>query len=57
MVGSKFGAIYRYKEDADAHASVAGGVVVSAPIKDEIPQWVSTMVESAKEKAKMQSGR
>lgn len=48
--------IYRYRDDADAHAEVVGGKVILQQIKEETPGWVSTMLEAGKEKARMQSG-
>ena len=56
VVGSKVEGVYRYKDDAKEHASVTGGVVITASVKDEVPQWVSTMVAAAKDKARMQGG-
>lgn len=56
LEGSKMAGIYRYRDDADAHAEVVGGKVILQQIKEETPGWVSTMLEAGKEKARMQSG-
>jgi len=56
LEGTKVAGIYRYRDDADAHAGVVGGKVVLQQIKEETPGWVSTMLEASKEKARMQSG-
>ncbi len=56
LEGSKVGGIYRYRDDADAHAEVVGGKVILQQIKEETPGWVSTMLEAGREKARMQSG-
>lgn len=56
LEGSKMAGIYRYRDDADAHAEVVGGKVILQQIKEETPGWVSTMLEAGREKARMQSG-
>jgi hypothetical protein len=55
MEGSKIGGVYRWRDDANAHAQAVGGLVVVQGIKNKIPGWVETMVASAKEKAEMQN--
>ena len=41
--------------DSAAHAQACAGNYVVQPIRNEIPGWVQTMVDAAKEKAKMQN--
>ena len=53
--GSKISGVYRWRDDAATHAQAVGGVVVVQSIKNQVPGWVTTMVESAKEKAHLQS--
>lgn len=55
MDGPRLAGVYRYREDAAAHAQACGGNYVVQPIRVEIPSWVQTMVDSAKEKARMQN--
>lgn len=55
MDGARLAGVYRYREDASAHAQVCGGNFVVQPIRNEIPPWVRTMVDSATEKARMQN--
>jgi hypothetical protein len=58
MEGTRIAGVYRYREDAQAHAQVCAGNFVVQPIRGELPGWVQTMVDSSKEKARMQnSGR
>jgi hypothetical protein len=56
MDGPKIGAIYRWRDDANSHAQVSGGTIVVQQIKSSTPGWVKTMVDSAQEKARLQSG-
>ena len=56
MAGGKLGGIYRFREDANTHAEVAGGVVVVQQVKNDVPAWVKTMAEASKEKAQLQGG-
>lgn len=55
MDGTKVGGIYRWRDDANDHAIAIGGNVVVQQIRNEIPGWVKTMVDSAKDKARMQN--
>ena len=55
MDGNKVGGVYVYREDAQAHATAIGGNMITQPIRREVPGWVQTMVDSAKEKARMQN--
>lgn len=56
MDGNKVGGIYCWRDDANTHAQVVGGSVVVQQVKYEIPGWVKTMADSAKEKARLQGG-
>lgn len=53
--GSKLAGVYRYREDAASHAQACGGNYVVQLIRNEIPVWVQTMIDSAKEKARLQN--
>lgn len=55
LEGSRLGGIYKYREDAHTHAQAVGGNVVTQQVRTELPSWVNTMVESAKEKARLQN--
>jgi hypothetical protein len=55
MDGTRLAGVYRYREDAAAHAQACAGNYVVQHIRNEIPGWVQTMVDAAKEKAKMQN--
>ncbi len=55
MAGPKIAGIYRWREDAEAHAQVCAGRLVIQSIRESLPSWVQVMVDEAKNKAKMQS--
>lgn len=55
MEGSRIAGVYRYREDANTHAQVCSGNVIVQTTRTELPGWVQVMVDSAKEKARMQS--
>jgi hypothetical protein len=55
MDGNKIGGLYRWRNDASAHAQVVGGAVVIQQVRTEIPGWVKTMIDAAVDKAQMQS--
>ena len=56
MEGTKISGIYHYKDDAKDHASAIGGTVISQTVRYKKPTWVLTMIDSAQEKARLQSG-
>lgn len=55
MDGTRLAGVYRYREDAASHAQACAGNYVVQPIRNEIPGWVQTMVDAAKEKARLQN--
>lgn len=55
MDGNKIGGLYRWRDDANSHAQAVGGAVVIQQIRNEIPGWVKTMIDSAVSKSQMQS--
>jgi hypothetical protein len=55
MDGNKIGGLYRWRDDANSHAQAIGGAVVTQQVRNEIPGWVKTMIDSAVGKAQMQS--
>lgn len=55
MEGGKISGVYKYREDAKEHAQAVGGSVITQQLKTQLPGWVSTMIESAQEKARLQN--
>lgn len=55
MEGTRIAGVYRYREDAQAHAQACAGNLIVQPIRNEIPGWVQTMVDASKEKARLQN--
>lgn len=55
LEGSRLGGVYKYREDAVTHAQAIGGTVITQQVKTEVPTWVTSMVEAAQEKAKLQN--
>lgn len=55
--GNRVAGVYYWREDAQAHAQVVGGVVVVQQLRYELSVGIKVMVDAAKEKARAQGGK